>query len=101
MTDSLLPNSYNPELNTGELIKKRIENHEKRITKKNSNNKILYQVFKLLGTITSVRLANDGAVVSYEIATDRGYNTTRHRRFLRPLAAEHDPKIIKQNNKNV
>ena len=26
---------------------------------------------------------------------------TTHRRFLRPLAAEHDPKITKQNNKNV
>ena len=28
---TLLPNSYNPELNTGELIKKRIENHKKEL----------------------------------------------------------------------
>ena len=62
---------------------------------------IVTKEFKLLGTMTSLRLADDGAVVSYGIATDKGYNTTRHRRFLRPLAAEHDPKIIKQNNKNV
>ena len=41
---TLLPNSYNPELKTGELIEKQIANHEKRITKKNSNNKILYQI---------------------------------------------------------
>ena len=33
---TLLPNSYKPELKTGELIEKRIANHEKRITKKNS-----------------------------------------------------------------
>ena len=82
---TLLPNSYNPELITGELIKKRIANHEKRITKKNSNNKILYQIgdrvrlqnivtkeFKLFGTITNLRLADDGAVISYGIATDKG-----------------------------
>ena len=41
---TLLPNSYNPELKPGELIEKRITNHERRITKKNSNNKILYQI---------------------------------------------------------
>ena len=102
----------NPELKPGELIEKRITNHERGITKKNSNNKILYHIgdrvrlqnivtkeFKLIGTITNLRLADDGAVVSYGIATDKGYNTTRHRRFLRPLAPEHDPKVAKQNNK--
>ena len=57
--------------------------------------------FKLLGTITSQRVADNGAVVSYKIATDQGYSTTRHRRFLKPLAAEHDPQAIKQSNKNV
>ena len=35
---------------------------------------VVTKEFKLLGTITSLRLADDGAVVSYEIATDRGYN---------------------------
>ena len=55
--------------------------------------------FKLFGTITNLRLADNGAVVSYGIALDKGYNTKRHQRFLRPLAAEHDPKITKQNNK--
>ena len=110
---SLLPNSYDPNLNTGNLIKRCIQNHEKRITKKNKTNKILYDIgarvrlqdvatkeFKLFGKITSLRVADNGAVVSYGIATDRGYTTTRHRRFLRPLAAEHYPQIIKQK-KNI
>ena len=43
----------------------------------------------------SLRLADNGVVISYRIATDKGYNTTRHRRFLRSLAAEHDPKKTK------
>ena len=63
--------------------------------------KIAMNKCKLFGTITNLRIADDGAVVSYGITTDNGYNTTQHRRFLRPLAAEHDPKITKQNNKNV
>ena len=106
---SLLPNSYDPNLNTGNLIKRRIENHEKRITKKNKTNKIIYDIgarvrlqdvktkkFKILGTITNQRVADNGVVVSYEIETDLGYQTTWHRRFLNPLAAEHDPKEIKK-----
>ena len=31
------------------------------------------------------RLVDDGRILSYEIKTDLGYDTTRHRRFLRPL----------------
>ena len=106
---TLLPNSYNPELKPEELIEKRIKNHERRITKKNSNNKVLYKIgdrvrlqtvitkeFKLIGTITNLRLADDGA---YGIATDRGCPTTRHRQFLHPLAPEHDPKVAKYNHK--
>ena len=60
---------------------------------------IVTKEFKLFGTITNLRLADDGAVVSYGIATDKGYNTTRHRRFLRPLAPEQDPKVAKYNHK--
>ena len=44
-------------------------------------------------------MADDGAVVSYGIATDKGYQTTRHRRFLHSLAPEHDPKVAKHNHK--
>ena len=31
-------------------------------------------------------------MVSYEIDTDLGYKTTGHCRFMKPLAAQHDPK---------
>ena len=48
-----------------------------------------------MGTVTDQRIADNGAVVSYEIDTDLGYKTTRHRRFMKPLAAEHDPKELK------
>ena len=47
-----------------------------------------------MGTITYQRIADSGEVVSYEIDTDLGYKTTRHRRFMKPLAKEHDPKEL-------
>ena len=46
-------------------------------------------------TISSHRITDDGKVLSYNITTDKGYETTRHRRYLRPLAAKHDPKVSK------
>ena len=49
------------------------------------------------GTVDSQRTSDDGQVVSYCIITDKGFNTTRHRRFLRPLGAENDPKISKES----
>ena len=86
---SLLPNSYDPNLDTGNLIKRRIDNHEKRITKKNKTNKIIYDIgarvrlqdvktkeFKILGTITNQRVADNGVVVSYEIDKDLDSNWT-------------------------
>ena len=57
--------------------------------------------FKILGTITHQRVADNRVVVSYEIDTDLGYQTTRHRRFLKPLATQNDPKEIKKSNKLV
>ena len=50
--------------------------------------------FKIMGTVTDQRIADNGAVVSYEIDTDLGYKTTRHRRFMKRLAKEHDPKEL-------
>ena len=41
--------------------------------------------WELCGTIETQRMAEDGAILSYEIKTDLGYLTTRHSRFLRPL----------------
>ena len=50
--------------------------------------------FKIMGTVTDQRIADSGVVVSYEIDTDLGYKTTRHHCFMKPLAAEHDPKEL-------
>ena len=41
---SLLPNSIDPSLNPKELIKRRVLNHENRITNKNKNNKVIYDI---------------------------------------------------------
>ena len=49
------------------------------------------------GTIDRVRTADEGRVVSYDILTDRNHMTTRHRRYLKPLHEDHDPKAIKNN----
>ena len=107
-----MPNSVNPEIESAELINRRVEKHDNRIKGKNKTNKILYQVgervrlqnvankeWVLKGTIDLLRTTDDGRVVSYDIITDKGYMTTQHRRYLRPLHPEHDPKLQKVDNK--
>ena len=47
--------------------------------------------------VESQRTSDDGQVVSYCIITDKGFYTTRHRRFLRPLGAENDPETSKKS----
>ena len=74
-------------------------------------NKILYEVgqrvrlqnvstrdWELKGTIDQIRTTDDGRVVSYDVLPDKGPMTTRHRRYLRPLHRDHDPKIPKNKN---
>ena len=74
--------------------------------KKNKLNKILYEIeervqlqnigthdWELMGTIERRRTADDGRVVSYDILTDKGYLTSRHRRYLKRLNKDHDPKV--------
>ena len=55
----------------------------------------------LKGTIDRVRTADDGRVLSYDVLTDRNHMTTRHRRYLKPLHKEHDPKTNKDDADNV
>ena len=55
----------------------------------------------LKGTIDRIRTADDGRVLSYNVFTDRNHMTTRHRRYLKPLHKEHDPKIPKNDTDNV
>ena len=100
-----LPNSIGPEIRSQDLIRKRIERHDARITKKNKRNKILYNVgdrvrlqnvkdksWELIGTIERRRTADDGKILSYDIMTDKGYLTSRHRRYLKYLNKAHDNK---------
>ena len=54
--------------------------------------------WELKGTIDQIRTANDGRVVSYDVLTDKGHMTTRHRRYLCPLHRDHDPKILKNKD---
>ena len=55
----------------------------------------------LKGTIDRIRTADDGRVVSYDVFTDKNHMTTRHRRYLRPLHKDQDPKIPKNDTDNV
>ena len=52
----------------------------------------------LKGTVERLRTADDGRVVSYFILTDKNHLTTRHRRFLKPLHEDHDPKLVENKN---
>merc|ERR1712082_602755 len=103
---SKLPNSINPEIKSSELISRRIQKHDDRIKKKNKTNKILYEIgqwvrlqnvstrdWELKGTIDQLETTDDGRVVSYDVLTDTGHMTTRHRRYLRSLHRDHDPQI--------
>ena len=53
--------------------------------------------FLLTDTVESQREAGDGKILSYNILTDKGYSTTRHRRFLRPLITAIVPEIPKES----
>merc|ERR1712208_196139 len=108
-----LPNSLEPNIKSDELIRKRILNHDGRIKNKNKKNKIFYTVgqrvrlqnvgtkdWNLKGTVERLRYTDDGRVVSYYIMTDTNNMTTRHRRYLKPLHPEHDPRN-KENDKTI
>merc|ERR1712215_643089 len=98
-----LPNSIGPEINSKELIRKRIQRHDARIKKKIYRNKILYEVgdrvrlqnvkdktWGLIGTVERRRTADDGQILSYDILTDKGYLTSRHRRYMKYLNDDSD-----------
>ena len=108
------PNSIDPGVKSSVLIKRRILKHDARIKNKNKTNKIRYHVgqrvrlqniatrdWDLKGTIVKVRIADDGRIYSYDVFTDRNHMTTRHRRYLKPLHKEHDPKVTKDDADNV
>ena len=73
------------------------------LKKKNKTNRlqtVAMRDWDLKGTIDLLRTTDDGWVVSYDVLTDKGHMTTRHRRYLRPLHRDHDPKIPKTDTAN-
>ena len=92
-----LPNSLDRSYNWEKSLEIRAELHRKRVARPGRVSKEIYEVgetvlvqdvktklWKKTGTITAVRTAHDGTIVSYEL-TIEGNNTTRHRRFLRKV----------------
>ena len=87
-----------------DLIAQRIFTHGNRIKGKlQGRNKLIYLIgdrvrlqnvktkdFLLKGTVVDLRETDDQKVLSYNILTDCGYETTRHRRFLRPLHTDEE-----------
>ena len=55
------------------------------------------KLFSTLGTVLEQRTTDSGDIVSYIIKTDRGHITIRHRKFMRELAPEHDPRVTNVN----
>ena len=104
--NSNIPNSINNDIDPSMLIRRRIENHEKRINNENKSNKVIYYVgdrvrihdvktkqFSKNGTVTEQRRTDSGTIVSYLIKKDNGRVTLRHQKFLRKLEPENDPLI--------
>ena len=104
--NSNIPNSINNEIDPSMLIRRRIENHEKRIKNENKSNKVIYDVgdrvriqdvkskqFTKNGTVTEQRRTDSGTIVSYMIKKDNGRVAIRRRKFLRKLEPENDPLI--------
>ena len=92
-----LPNSLDRSYNWEKSLEIRAELHRKRVVHPGRVSKEIYEVgetvlvqdvktklWKKKGQITAVRTAHDDTIVSYEL-TIEGYNTTRHRRFLRKV----------------
>ena len=87
-----IPNSINTKLNVDELVKQRINAYETRMKGKlKGRNKSVYLIgdrarLQNVKTkdflLTGLRETDDHRVLSYDIQTDLGYETTHHRRFL-------------------
>ena len=91
-----IPNSINTNLNVDALIEQRISSHENRISGKlKGRNKLVYLIgdrvrlqnvktkdFQLTGAVVGFRETDDHKILSYDIQTDLGHETTHHRRFL-------------------
>lgn len=94
-TRSYLPNSLDRNLNWSHLMQIRAEQHQKRVDKPGRCPKEVFEEGERVwvqdirtkkwdqeGTISAVRTAADGKIVSYDLIVN-GHPTIRHRRYLR------------------
>ena len=52
--------------------------------------------WNLIGTVDRKRTADDGQILSYDVLTDKGYMTSRHRRYMKHLTDD-----INKNDNNI
>ena len=105
-----IPNSLNRNLNWEILMRNRKHVHLKRVSKKGRGTKQVYSVGESCwvqnirtkkwdreATITGVRTACDGTIISYDIDID-GVKSTRHRKFLHKMNVKNvDDKDLPRN----
>ena len=97
-----IPNSLDRNINWERMMENRALQHQKRVDKKGRKPKETYEIGEVClvqdmvtkqwskrGTVVSVRTAQDGTVVSYLLDIN-GFETPRHRRFLRKLTLPDD-----------
>ena len=103
---NFIPNSFNDQFVWEDAIKARSQAREKRVARKQRGCKESFQPGQPVilqdhisrkwdqpGTVTKVREAPCGKILSYEVLTDRGHTTVRHRSMIKSV-----PNI---NNENV
>ena len=102
-----IPNSVDPNADTHEMIKQRINKHDNKIKYKSKTNKRTYwpgdriQIqdivtteFDFFDMVESQMMADDGKILSYLINMDKGHQKIRHNGwYLGPLETSHDPEI--------
>ena len=96
-----IPNSLAKKIGFEEAIQARAETRMKRLLKPEKGTKLLFAVGELVriqnphnkewdstGVIESIRTANDGRVLSYNINLTNGGTTVRHRKYLMRVVME-------------
>ena len=107
-----LPNSVDRNINWAHLMEIRAEQHQKRVDKPGKTTKCTFEIGEDVwvqdvkskkwdkeGTITNVRVAYDGKIVSYDLKVN-GADAIRHRRYLRKKldSSEHDLVAAESNS---
>ena len=97
-----IPNLLDRNANWKSMMENRAQQHQKRVDKKGKKPKEMYEIGEVClvqdmatrqwskqATVISIRTALDGTVVSYLLDIN-GYQTARHRRYMRKLNIPED-----------